>query len=558
MALNPEDMSGTRALVIEGNPVMRSVLVAQLRDFGVKAVTQCSRIVDARSHLEYAQFDFVLCELHFPHERVTGQDLLNDLRRNQLIPFSTVFVMITGEATYSKVAEAAESALDGYLLKPHKPSQLGERLEQARARKWSLKDIFQAIEAEDFEGAAKLCLERFTAKGPYWLYAARVGAELLLRTGQHNEAKALYEAVIAAKTLPWAKLGVARSMLDAGQTAAAMGTLENLISEDPSYSDAYDVMGRAQFELGRFDQALATYKMACELTPSSIGRLQSLGMMTFYAGDRQEAEKVLTRTCLLGLDSVMFDCQSLVLMAFAQFERADHKALQRSHNDFLRLIEKHPDDPRIRRLSGVVDTLSLIQHHKLAAALVAVRSMITQITEPSFDFESATNLVALLSQLACRAIQLDEVHAVVDALGLRFCTGRAMTELLVGAANAHHYYGERIKSANTNVLKLAEHAMTLSLKGDPTAAVEDLIQHGENTLNSKLVDTAHQVLDRYRAKIQGHEALSLKVDALRTRCSGAKARVTLGEQKRQAGGLTLRVGGIKTKTGQPTDKAPIS
>ena len=41
-----------------------------------------------------------------------------------------------------------------------------------------------------------------------------------------------------------------------------MKALENLISEDPSYSDAYDVMGRAQFELGKFDQALATYKIA--------------------------------------------------------------------------------------------------------------------------------------------------------------------------------------------------------------------------------------------------------------------------------------------------------
>jgi hypothetical protein len=175
--------------------------------------------------------------------------------------------------------------------------------------------------------------------------------------------------------------------------------------------------------------------------------------------------------------------------------------------------------------------------------------MVTQINEPSFDFESATNLVALLSQLACRAIQLDEVHAVVDALGLRFCTGRAMTELLIGAANAHRYYGERIKSANTHVLKLAEHAMTLSLRGDPTAAVVDLISHGQTTLNSKLADTAHQVLDRHRAKISGHDALTIEVNNLRVRCSGAKARVTLGEQKRQAGGLTLRVGVTKPKSG---------
>ena len=174
---------------------------------------------------------------------MSGQDLLDDLRRNQLLPFSTIFIMITGEATYAKVAEAAESALDGYLLKPHKATQLGERLRQARVRKLSLQAIFSAIEAEDFEGAAKLCMERFESKGLFWLYAARVGAELLLRVGRHADAQKLYQAVVAAKTLPWAKLGVARAQLDAGQMTQATSTLENLISADPNYADAYDVMG---------------------------------------------------------------------------------------------------------------------------------------------------------------------------------------------------------------------------------------------------------------------------------------------------------------------------
>ena len=86
MALLDEDVGNTRALVIEGNPAMRSLLVAQLRDFGVKNVTQCGRIVDARRHLESMSFDFVLCEQHFPTENASGQDLLNDLRRNQLLP----------------------------------------------------------------------------------------------------------------------------------------------------------------------------------------------------------------------------------------------------------------------------------------------------------------------------------------------------------------------------------------------------------------------------------------------------------------------------------------
>lgn len=543
MASLSEDVSNARALIIEGNPGMRSMLAAQMRDFGIKTVVQCGRITDARRHLEYQTFDFVLCEQHFHDENASGQDLLDDLRRNQLLPFSTVFVMITGEATYSKVAEAAESALDGYLLKPHKPSQLHERLMQARQRKVALQSIFTAIEENDFERAAHLCVERFTNRAPFWLYAARIGAELLLRIDQPIEAKKLYEAVIKAKTLPWAKLGVARSMLDSGQITAAASTLENLIAGDPNFADAYDVMGRAQFELGRFDDALATYKMAHALTPASVGRQQNVGIMSFYAGDLAGAEAALQRTCLLGLDSKIFDCQALVLLAFVYFERGDHKALQRCVNDFLRLIDKNPEQARPQRLAKVVDALNLLQHHKMAQALVAVRDMVQGIRDPAFDFESASNLIGLLSQMAKRAIQLDEVHQVMDQLALRFCASRSMCEVLAGAAKAFPAYAEQVRSGNQRVIKYAEYAMSLSLRGDPRGAFGELLARGQETLNSKLVESAEMVLNRYATKIGAAPDLHAQVQALRAQCSPALAPGVADEAPRKAGALSLRVGG---------------
>jgi len=547
MAISEDDLSGSMALVIDSNPTSRSILIAQLRDFGMGTIVQCSRLLDARRHLENRRFDVVLCEQYFLGETMSGQDLLDDLRRNQLLPFSTVFIMVTGEATYAKVAEAAESALDGYLLKPHKAIHLGERLRQARIRKSSLAEIFAAIEAENFEAAATLCLHRFETKGLFWLYAARVGAELLLRTGKYAQAQVLYEAVVAAKTLPWAKLGVARSLLDEGQTAKAVSTLANLISEDPSYADAYDVMGRAQFELGKFDSALITYKMASELTPASISRLQNLGMMTYYAGDRAEAEKVLDRTARLGLDSKMFDCQTLVLLAFARLENGDRKGLQRCRDDFVRLIEKNPNSPRHQRLSAIVEALHAIQHQQFAEAVAAVRAVAANVQAPEFDFEAASNLLALMAQLAHRSIQLDEVESTVDTLGMRFCTTRSLSELLAGATAVHAPYAERLRTAHTQVLKLSEHAMSLSLGGDPRAAVENLLFHGTATLNSKLIETAYLVLHRYTDTIADAAALRETIQELRIRFATHSLKPALGEQKRQAGGLTLRTGGAPVK-----------
>nr|WP_255435096.1 response regulator [Rhodoferax sp. BLA1] len=535
-----DDLSTSTALVIDANPTSRSMLVSQLRDFGMGRVVQVARLQDARRQLEFRNFDVVLCELHFENETMTGQDLLDDLRRNQLLPFATVFIMVTGEATYAKVAEAAESALDGYLLKPHKANQLAERLHQARFRKTSLQDIFSAIEAEDFETAASLCQQRFESKGLFWLYAARVGAELMLRLGKYAQAQKLYQAVVAAKTLPWARLGVARALMDEGQVTRATSVLDNLISEEPNYTDAYDVMGRAQFEQGKFDAALSTYKLASDMTPASITRLQNLGLMSYYCGDRQGAEAMLDRTTRIGLYSKMFDCQTLVLLALVRFESGNRKGLQRCRDDFARLIKRRPGNARQERLSGIVEALHLIDQGQFVQAVTSIRSQCQRIKSPDFDFESAANLLALLAQLANKTIQLDEVEQVVDTVGKRFAGTRALAELLAGSAAIYPPYAELVRTAHTSILKLTETAMTMSMRGDPQAAVIELIRHGQETLSGKLIETAYLVMHRYADKIKNAAELSHMVQQLRTHYNTKITRAALGEPKRQAGGLTLR------------------
>jgi tetratricopeptide (TPR) repeat protein len=542
MAELDTDFSECTALVVDGNPTSRSILVSQLRDFGVATVAQAARPLDARRQLEYRGFDFVLCEQHFATDEMSGQDLLDDLRRNQLLPFSTIFIMITGEATYAKVAEAAESALDGYLLKPHKAIHLGERLAAARTRKISLQGIFSAIEEERFEEAAGMCMDRFESRGQFWLYAARVGAELLLRLGRHGEAQVLYKAVIAAKTLPWARLGVARAQLEAGNINQATGTLENLINDDPSYADAYDVMARAYFELGRFDKALETYKMASTLTPASVSRVQNLAMMTYYSGNHEDAERLLDKTVRLGIESKMFDSQSLVLLAFTRLESNDRKGLQRCQDDFARLIEKDPDNARLQRLAAVVNVLNLIQQQQLVQSLEAVRDIARAVRTPQFDFESASNLVTLVSHLARKAIQLDEVASVVEALAKRFCSNRSITELLAASALAYPPYQAAIRTAQTQVLEYTEAAMTLSLAGDPSAAVKNLILHGKETMNARLAENAYQLLQKHSGKVKEEAHLLGLVNELRALCGPVISRASLGEQKRQAGGLALRTG----------------
>ena len=531
----------TLALVVDGNVTSRSLLAAQLRDYGVTNVVQCGRVQDARSRLEHTVFDYVLCDQYFTDSQSSGQTLLDDLRRAQLLPFSTVFFMVTTEASYAAVAEAAESALDGYLLKPFTPLTLFERLTAARQRKTHLRPIFDAIELEDFETAAKLCVAQFLERKPYWLYAARIGSELLLRLGRHDEARLLFEAILKARAIPWAKLGVARAQMESGQPARAITTLQGLVGEDPAFADAYDVLGRAQVETGDFTQAIETYRTASTLTPDSIVRLQKLGMMSYYMGDKATAVQVLSRAAILGIESKLFDYQSLVLLAFSYFDEKDHKGIERCIADFGRILEQKPNSHRIQRFAQIVDTLRLIHQGQVAQAVARVRSMAPEIVESRFDFEAACNLASLLSVLANTSIELQEGPAWIATLGMRYSNTRGLCELMANACLNNPLFAETVRSSLQRINKIAESAMAQSLSGDPAGAIAVLLQSGGQYLNTKLIDLAQQLLLRNKAKLPHAETLQETVDQLRSQCGTAPARAILGqESERQPGAVALR------------------
>jgi CheY-like chemotaxis protein/Tfp pilus assembly protein PilF len=534
------DIQDCKALVIDGNPTSRSTLVAMLRDWGVGTVIQTGRTADARKALENRAFDIVLCEQHFEHAHGAGQELLDELRRAGLLPFSTVFVMVTGEASYAKVAEAAESALDSYLLKPHNAETLGERLRQARRRKRVLKDIYDAIEGEDFQHAARLCMQRFAERAEYWLYAARIGAELLLRVGDHESARKLYEAVRETQALPWAKLGVARAFVEAGDTPQAKRTLDSLISDNPGYADAYDVMGRVQIEHGDLAGAMETYRRACDLTPSCIGRLQKAGMVAFYSAEADEAEKCLERATLLGISSKMYDKQTLVLLSLLKFDRGDAKALTRAKDNLAHMLEKWPDDTRLQRFMQVIDVLGLLLDKQLARVVAQTKSLVAQWSEEDFDFEAAGNLLALLVRVLRTEVALPDGEMWVQQIARRFCVSKAAADMLAGISRRVPAYEKAVRDAHAEVNKMAEEAMNHTVRGTPETAVRMLIDKGQDTLNAKLIELANKVLQRHHARISGGVELADRCSALLMRFCVQGTRINLNEVGRSAGAIALR------------------
>jgi len=532
-----------RALIVDGNHTSRSILAAQLRDMGVGTVVQSSRPQDARGRLEHATFDIVLCDYHFEHCEYSGQDLLDDLRREQLLPYFTTFIMVTGEASYNKVAEAAESALDSYIVKPYTAMSLAERLILARKRKLALAKVFEALEAGETEQAAALCVQRYVDGLPYGLYAARIGGELFLRQNRFDEAKALYQKLMERTPPPaWARLGLARTLFESQQAPQAKKILEGLVKDSPEFAEGHDLLGKLQVDQGDLTEALDTYKNAWEITPSSITRNAKLGAITFYMGESEEAKRPLERSAALGSGSKMFDTESLVLLSFVRYDAKDAKGVRRCLSNLEHTLQKTPGDQRMQRQLEIVKIVTMLADKHMEAAKSEMFTLGRHMDAPDLDVEGACNILSMLSRMPSETARGERATQWVEALTWRFSGSKAAGQLLAAASDKLPEQHDQVLAVLAQAQAAVQNAMTYAVTGERRQTVVELITLAKKWRNAKWAEMADHALERHKAHIADADALASMIKELKGAFSGKPSKLPLGnEEGRQSGGLSLRI-----------------
>lgn len=290
------DYTNKRVLVVDDHPGMRSSIRATLGNFGVTKTDMASNAQDATRRIRQAEYDIIVSDYNLGDGR-DGQQLLEELRLAKLIPMTTVFLMVTAERSFEKVMTAVEVAPDDYLIKPFTAELLHQRLNRIIQKKTSFAPIYQTMAAGKVENAIAQC-ERLIAEQPgYTIDAIRIKTELLGSIGQIEEAERLYEKIIALRPLPWARMGLAKSMFLRGKLDEAERMLTSLSEEAPDYLSAYDLLARIQGALDRPLDAQHTLQRAVDRSPNTLPRLKNLGEVALANGElgRQEEGEDLVR-----------------------------------------------------------------------------------------------------------------------------------------------------------------------------------------------------------------------------------------------------------------------
>ncbi|MDD2742070.1 MAG: response regulator [Rhodocyclaceae bacterium] len=317
-----------RVLIVDRHSPARDSLRQLLATMGVTAVHGASNSAEVIRQVKTHRFDIILSDFVLDDGR-DGQQLLEELRHANLIPLSTVYVIITSERGYTNVVSLAELAPDDYLIKPFTSEQLQARLVKVIYKKHVLRRIYEGIERGALNDALAAC-DRVIQQQPNYLYdALRFKGELLHTQGKTREAEAVYRKVLEGRVVPWAKMGLATALRDRGALDEAEQLADQVMHEAPDFLSAYDFLASVHEAQGRLSEAQQVLQKGADASPHNTFRQRLVGDVAARNKDFLAAEKAYGRVMERNRGSSLRNLDDFANLSRVLVERGDVIASRR-------------------------------------------------------------------------------------------------------------------------------------------------------------------------------------------------------------------------------------
>ena len=283
-----------RFLVVDDQPMARDALRTVAQSIGAFAVEFAANYQDALYRIRNNAPDIILCDYVLGEGR-SGQQLLEELRRFNLLADETIFMMVTGEQSYEQVVSAVELVPDDYIIKPFSPDKLLLRLDRIVAKKEFFKDYYRAKRKQEYEEAlALLAAKRDSEEGrPYRFEILRQQAETQMASGNAKSAEETYRAILGNYEFPWARAGVARSLHQQERLSEAREEIERVVSGTPTYFDAADLKASICMAQGESEEAQRVLDDVAKRTPRNYQRKRLLAEAATLNGDDATAQAAM-------------------------------------------------------------------------------------------------------------------------------------------------------------------------------------------------------------------------------------------------------------------------
>jgi CheY-like chemotaxis protein len=301
--LKASPLEGKAYLVVDDFGDMRSMMRNLLMSCGVQDITPAANGTEALEAMKKRRFDVVLCDYNLGTGK-DGQQVLEEARHRNLISLGCVFLMVTAENTREMVMGAVEYEPDSYLTKPFNKELLKTRLEKLIARKADLLPVEQALNRHDTSTAVTLLDQKIAEKPANSSDLRKLKGEILLNAGEIAAARKVYESVLAIRVMPWARLGLGKTLYLEKRYQEAMAVFQTLIEEQATYTAAYDWLAKCCKALDQLSEAQSALQTAAKLSPKAVRRQQLLGEIALQNQDQETALAAFGKAVKHGRHSV--------------------------------------------------------------------------------------------------------------------------------------------------------------------------------------------------------------------------------------------------------------
>lgn len=288
------DYSKKRFLVIDDQPQARDALRTVAQTIGAFSVEFGSNYQDAIYRIRNNSPDIILCDYMLGEGR-SGQQLLEELRRFNLLPDETIFMMVTGEQSYEQVVSAVELVPDDYIIKPFSPDKLVMRLDRIVAKKNFFAAYYREKRKQEFAKALGILeAQRNSEAGrPYRFEILRQQAEVLLKSGDAKAAEKAYRNILEDYEFPWARAGVARSLHRQNRLTEARQEIDRVVASTPHFFDASDLKANICMAQGEHAEAQQILDEIAKKTPRNYLRKRLLAEAATLNGDVETARAAM-------------------------------------------------------------------------------------------------------------------------------------------------------------------------------------------------------------------------------------------------------------------------
>lgn len=311
---------------------------------------ECIDIVMARDGAEaieairLKQFDIILCDYNLGAGQ-DGQQVMEEAKFRNIYRSSTVFIMVTAENTAQMVMGALEYQPDAYLSKPVNRKVLQSRLESLLRKKENLKQIYMALDDEQYTTVLQLCDRYLETHTKNRFELLKIKSTAYLKTGAYDEAESLCRLVLDERDILWAMFDLGKVYFLKKSYQQALEMFEKVIETNAEFIAAYDWLAKAQQAMGNNQDAQATLEQAIEKSPKSLLRQRALAEMAEKNNDLAATERARRKAVTVGRGSVLREPGDFTSLAKVQ---AKNEGGKEALNTINAIKDEFKDQPKAR------------------------------------------------------------------------------------------------------------------------------------------------------------------------------------------------------------------